>query len=507
MLARDEVRRSILLLAATAACSSERALPEGFVLGTATAGFQVEMGCPTFAPERCEDRNSDWYQYITSTVTKAKSSNFLQGDPPSAGPGHYELWRDDFARMAELGLDGYRFSVEWSRIFPRSTVGVSGHEALRAIASGEALEYYKAQLAELRRLGIQPLLTLHHYTLPTWMHDAVGCNQNLDRCSPRGWLEPHVVEEIAKYAGFVAKELGAEVDWWATLNEPLTAVVLAGFLFQTETRTNPPAQFARFDDAKVVVVRMIEAHARMVDAVRANDTIDADGDGFATRLGLVNPLAPILPKDPESRVDRLAVKNLGYLLNELFLNAVINGDLDADLDGVAERRQDLVGKSDYFGLNYYTAATVVGDTESFAPAFSPLITVNPLSIEQGAPYPRGLYDMLVWFAAKYPSTPVIVTENGTFPEIEGGMERFLVEHLQWLARAKNEAGVDVRGYYWWSLMDNYEWNHGMSLRFGLYEVDAAKRRNARPIADMYRRVAAAREIPSDLAERFPIPAP
>jgi beta-glucosidase/6-phospho-beta-glucosidase/beta-galactosidase len=488
-------------------CTSDRDLPDGFLVGAAVAGFQIEMGCPTLAPEACEDRNSDWYQFVTSTVTIAKDGNFLSGQAPTVGPGYYELWREDLARLSELGLDGYRFSIEWSRIFPRSTVGVEGHEALKALADPAALAWYREQLDELRARGITPLVTLNHYTLPVWMHDAVGCNQNLSTCSPRGWLEPNMVEEISKYAGFVARELGDRVDLWATLNEPL-AVVLPGYLFPTADRSNPPAAGLRFAEARTVVVQMIRAHAKMVDAVRAGDTVDVDGDGHATRLGLVYPVTPVLPKNPDSPLDRLGAKNIFYLLNTAFLDGVLVGRLDEDLDGTGEILPELAGRSDYLGMNYYTRARVQGEPESAAPAFSELLTINPLGVEQGDVYPQGLEEMLVHVKQTYGDIPIYISENGTHPGLQD-QERFFVEHFQHILRAIHEHEVDVRGYFWWSLMDNYEWNHGMDLRFGLYEVkdDAMKTRVKRPVADAISSVARNRGLSAELADRFPIAAP
>ena len=217
---------------------------------------------------------------------------------------------------------------------------------------------------------------------------------------------------------------------------------------------------------------------------------------------------PVLPKDAERGLDRLAAKNIFYLYNEVFLDAVILGNLDHDADGVAERRDDLVGRSDYLGLNYYTAATVVGERESFADAFSPLLTLNPFELEQGQPFARGIYDMLLYVRDRY-DLPVYVTENGTYPELGAGQEAFLAEHLQWVLRAVHRDEVDVRGYFWWSLTDNYEWNHGMALRFGLYEIDTAdpmKKRTRRPVGDTFGAIGASREISAELAERFPIAA-
>ena len=499
----------LLCLAGGYACRDARELPESFVFGTSTSGFQVEMGCPTLGTPPCADPRSDWYQFVTSTVTLARTNNFLSGDQPELGPGFYELFPADLDRVQAMGLTGFRMSIEWSRIFPESTVGISGHESLEAIASKEGLAYYHRLFEALRTRGITPLVTLNHYTLPVWMHDAVGCNRNLDRCSPRGWLEPNIVREIAKYSGFVAREFGSDVDTWATLNEPL-AVLIPGYVLPTRDRTNPPAQALRTREATTVLSNLIEAHARMVDAIRENDVVDADGDGAASFVGIVYPIAPFQPLDPNSALDRLAAKNLDYVYNELFLNAVLLGVLDEDADGTGERREDLVGRADYLGLNYYFTVTVKGEESSVLPEFSPLLTFEPFMLDTSGeePNPRGLYDALQFVIRRYPRLPVIITENGTYAGPNERQERFLVEHMAWLLAAHRTLELDLRGYYWWSLMDNFEWNHGMSLKFGLFEVDSqdrSKPRIARPVQSMYARIVAERGLPAEFLDRFPVP--
>lgn len=491
-----------LAAAGTAGCQDDP-FPAGFVFGTAVAGFQIEMGCPTIPAEECEDRRSDWYEFITSTVAISRQSNHLAGDPPSSGPGYYELYAQDLERVAGLGLQSFRFSVEWSRLFPESTRGATTHEELLALASPTALAYYRAQLAELEARGVAPLVTLNHYTLPVWIHDAVGCNTRLDTCSPRGWLEPDIVAEISKYAGFVARELGDGVDVWATENEPL-AVVVPGYLLPTPTRTNPPAVSLR-TEAKQVIVRMIEAHARMYDAIKANDLVDADGDGSSSSVGVVYAVAPVHPKNPDDNQDKRAARNVFYLYNEVFLNGVILGVLDDDLDGTGELVPELTGRSDYLGVNYYTRVVVEGELESVLPQFSPLLTLDPLTLQQGEVYPKGIYESLIAMRDLYPGVPLNITENGNDARA-GDSTEFLVEHLGWVERAITE-GADVRGYHWWSLMDNYEWNHGMSYQFGLYAVDPedpAKARTQRPVAEALSRIARGREIPGDLRGKYPL---
>lgn len=476
---------------------------EDFAFGAAVAGFQVDMGCPTLAPEICEDRNSDWYAFVTSTVAQARSSNFLSGDPVSLSPGFYELYEQDLDRMQAMGLTHFRFSVEWSRIFPNSTVGITEHAALKAIASEDGLAYYRALLGAMKARNIKPLVTLHHYTMPQWMHDAVGCNQDLNNCSPRGWLEPHMVTEIAKYAGFVARELGPQVDSWVTQNEPF-AVLLPGYLQPTEARTNPPSTSLRFEEARTVLFAMIDAHAAMSDAIKANDTVDADEDGKTAEVGLVYNITPIHPKDPERALDQRAARNIDHLFNGLFLDAILLGVLDDDLDGTGEPQVRLQNKTDFLGVNYYTRAILSGENDSLFPDFSPLATFDPLTLEQGAVYPEGMYEVLMKVHQEYPGVPMVISENGVDVGLYPQTDRFLVEHMQQMLRAMKD-GADVRGYYYWSLVDNYEWNHGLNMRFGMFEVDVdnpMKPRTARPIVDVYRQIIEAQGISGALKAQF-----
>lgn len=502
----------------TAACSSSDSatatppesfdFPKGFLFGASIAGFQADMGCPTLDAATCDDPNSDWYQFVTSPVTVGDGSDYLSGQPPSVGPGHWELYDEDNDRLAnELHASGFRFSLEWSRIFPTATDGIDGYDALKQLASKPALDHYHALLAGLKARGIKPLVTLDHYTLPTWIHDAVGCHQDLDHCSPRGWLDKErTIAEIAKYAGFCAREFGGEVDLWATLNEPF-AVVLPGFIFPSGDRSNPPAVGLRFAEAKKVLVALIEAHARMYDAVKANDEVDADGDGKASEVGVVYAMAPVVPADPTYDVDVQGAKNLFYLWNMVFLNGAAKGDLDENLDGTIVHRDDLANRMDYVGINYYTRITTTGTAQPFFPDLSPLSTFNPLTAKRWEDYPRGIYEMAMIVKDQL-GLPAIVTENGAAdPNDDGTGPSYLVRHLEWLSRAIHD-GADVRGYFYWTLMDNYEWNHGMDVRMGLYAVDKddpQKTRVARKAVPVFAAIAQAGAIPDELVAKYPAP--
>ncbi|MFN7131553.1 MAG: glycoside hydrolase family 1 protein [Myxococcales bacterium] len=488
----------------------KKGFSKGFLWGSAVAGFQVDMGCPTLAPEKCEDRHSDWYAWVTTPELVQDPTTHIAGHPISDSPGFWELFEGDFDRAKnELGSNAFRMSIEWSRVFPTSTVGVEGYEALKAVANADAVAQYHRMFQALRARGLTPLVTLHHYLLLSWIHDALGCHKDIATCQRKGWVDREgTVREIAKYAGFVAREFGGEIDLWATLNEPM-AVVLSGFIFPSAERTNPPGVTMKVNEARTAMAAMIEAHARMYDAVKANDTADADGDGSAATVGLVHAMNATAPKDPNNRLDRKAAENLFYLFTGAFLNGVARGDMDEDLDGKAEHRADLANRMDYIGINYYTRSTVesTSDGSPALPDLSPLTTFNPLNIGVWETYPRGLYEMAMLVKEQY-GKPVYVTENGTQDARDDGTgPAFIVPHVTWLERAARD-GADVRGYFYWTLMDNYEWNHGTNWRMGLYAVepkDPQKVRTARKSVGVYRKLADANGVPAELLEQYPAP--
>lgn len=489
----------------------EGVFPADFQWGVAVAGFQVDMGCPTLDASACLDTGSDWYVWVTDPQLIAEHGNHLSGDLLSQGPGHWELYETDYDLAAgDLGLTAFRTSIEWSRIFPESTVGLESHDDLAAVADMDAVAHYRSMFEAMRARGLEPYVTLHHYTLPRWIHDAVGCHTDLEGCSPRGWLDREtIVAEIAKYAGFVAEELGDLVDQWITQNEPF-AVILAGYLFPSETRTNPPGVTMAFEEVKQVATAMIEAHARMYDAVWAADEEDADGDGEAAQVGLVFAVAPVYPIDPTEELDVIAAENTLYLYNLTFLNGVILGELDEDLDGVSEYREDLAHRMDWLGVNYYSVIEVQGRSYAVLPDLSPLMTFDPFTYRINWNTPYGIYEALVLVRDRYPDLPVVITENG-FGDAEDteGAREFLVEHLTWVSRAIRD-GVDCRGYFYWSLIDNYEWNQGFGMRFGLYGIDPldpTKERAHRAVAGDYAQIIAGNRIPTDLLEAYPAPPP
>ncbi len=502
--------RGLVLSLGVLACScGPQAFPNDFRFGASIAGFQVDPGCPTLSPEKCEDRRSDWYQWVNAKTELDDLKNLITFEPVADGPGHWELYEKDFdLAKKELGLNALRTSIEWSRVFPSSTEGLEG-DALAAAANPDALATYHAMFKALKARGLKPLVTLHHYTLPVWLHDGVACHKDLAGCTNRGWLDPvRLKKELAKYGAFVAKEFGGEVDDWATLNEPF-AVVLPGFLFPSKDRVNPPGVSFRYAEAKQAMLAMIEAHALLYDAVKANDVTDADGDGVKANVGLVYALPAARGVDPNSKADKRAADNVFYLYNTAFLDAVINGVVDADLDGKpdsADPRADLKGRMDYLGVNYYSRIVVKGTADPSFPTLSPLTHFDPLTLVPFTDEPQGLYDVLMWAKDRY-HLPMIITETGANdPADDGTGVSWFIRYLTETKRAIRD-GADVRGFFTWSLMDNYEWNQGMAMRFGIYAVsaDAAKTRTPRQIAKAWKDVTTARDVPESWAKKYPVP--
>jgi len=483
-------------LVQAAVITDRRTIPEHFLLGTAIAGFQVEMGCPHIAAEICEDHYSDWYAFITSPWTRFDPLLFMSRQLPGTGPGFYEFYRQDLEIARQrLGSNAVRLSLEWSRIFPHPTFGLSGYAALHQVASAQALAYYHDIFAEMKRLGLTPLVTVNHYTLPNWIHDAVGCHRDFAHCKRRGWDDPQtIVPEIAKFAGFVAHEFGGEVDDWATLNEPFSAVVLPSFLFPSPSRVNPPGVSLQFAAAKRATTAMIYAHARMYDAIHAEDQWSSDGSGENARVGIAASLFAVQPASARDQ-DQLAAKNFRYIVNDLFMNAVAAGYLDANWDGHSVLHEDLVGRMDFIGINYYAKVNAFALGFSPLPRLSPLLNFIPTQVNDHSP--ESLYQVIKE-TSRY-GLPMMVTETGVDHSSD---PRRSLEWIKGTLAAVGKAvgeGLPVNGYFYWSLIDNFEWNHGMNQRFGFFAVDSndpEKRRTARASVDLFKSYAESMIFPA-----------
>jgi len=425
-------------------------LPPGFFLGTATAAHQIEGGL--------DNDWTDWERGFHADGSPHVKDRTVSG----AACDSWNRFSEDLQLMRRLGANAYRFSVEWSRLEPSEGAW-----------NDEAAERYLSWAHALRNAGIEPLVTLHHFTLPRWV------------ATQGGWMNDRTVDLLVAFTERVAKKLGSAVDFWCTINEPnvLMAMSYLKGVF-------PPG----LKDQRLCVqglARLLRAHGRMVEALREHDTVDADGDGFSTRIGLAHHVRVFQPATRHP-FDRLAAGLTDQLFNQAIVDALVHGRITLAIPGIVdidEPAPNLKGSLDWLGLNYYGRDHIrvnLSDpslSEQYVPADRP---TSDLGWDI---YPEGMYRVLRRYGAL--GLPIYVTENGIADHRGDKRSEFLRSHFEALVRAARD-GVDVRGYFHWSLLDNFEWAEGHEPRFGLYRVDygdAEKRREETPAVAVFQTIA------------------
>jgi beta-glucosidase len=373
-------------------------------------------------------------------------------------------------------------------------------------------------------MGVRPLVTIHHFSNPVWVADprgtaCTGGPTDTNLCgfgSPGG---PQIIQQMADHAALLAQRFGDLVDEWGTVNEPVNYLLAAYGI-----GVFPPGNVSltNLDHLAAVFRDYIAAHAAMYHAIKANDTVDADGDGIAATVGLSLSVAdwePTRANKPSTDPEDLAARDrLVYLFHYLFADSVTLGMFDSNLDGTPdEPHPEWANTLDWLGVQYYMRAGVSGDR----PALPAPISLTPCfsGIDVGscrpAPDPTycvprmgyegwtdGIHDILHGFADRYPGLPLVVTEAGIATDTGARRAENVVRVLESVARARDE-GVDVRGYYHWSLTDNFEWAEGFGPHFGLYSVDySSYARTATEGADAYTAIAHAREITTEQRKQY-----
>jgi beta-galactosidase len=517
MTSRALVLVLVLCVVAPSPARAADPFPAGFLWGTAIAGFQSDMGLG--APN---DEGTDWWVWVrdAQNLTAARVS----GDLPENGPGFWTRYAKD-ARLVRRKLHGnaFRMGIEWSRIFPVSTsaIDISGGitagtlAQLDALADQSAVAQYRSVFQTLADTGLEPLVTLNHFTLPLWIHDPIEVRDAFAAVNPLtgavppgiargGWLDPAIVDEFTKYAAYVGWKFGDQVDFWATLNEPVV-VLVSGMVNAPGVGGNFPPGIFNFAAVLQAIPNLVAAHARAYDALHAWDTIDADGDGIAVRAGVVHNMVAFHPTNPALPNDVAGAAHADYLFNRVFPTAITTGNFDANLDGdttdPGEVRPDLAGRSDFLGVNYYLRATASGLGVSVTPLvplfdFLPVLSYQTPHNPGGAPcpssctdfgweiYPQGLREVLT-FAGTL-GVPVYITENGLADALDTRRGKYLYDHLTTLQGAIADGVADVRGYFHWSLTDNFEWSSGYYPKFGAFSFDPVtgkrrRRRGAQPL--------------------------
>jgi beta-glucosidase len=435
--------------------------PPGFLWGAATSAYQIEG-----SPLADGAGPSNWHRFA-HTPGRTRS-----GETGDVACDHYRRFADDVRLMRELGLRAYRFSIAWSRVMPDG----------RGAVNGTGLDFYSRLVDRLLEHGIRPCATLFHWDWPAALDDDGG------------WLNPESPKWFADYASIVFRALADRVPMWMTINEPWV-VVDAGYLHGVHAPGRRSAA-----EARVAAHHLLLAHGEAVRACRA----ETDG-----AVGLVVNLEPKVPAS--ASVDDLAATNRAdAYMNRQFLDPVFLGRYPEELRGIfGEAWRDppadelrVIGEPiDFLGINYYTRGLVRRDDAALPLRARPVPAPADRVTETGwEVHPESLTGVLRWVKERYGSIPLYVTENGAAfadpPTAEGGRVadprrvEYLRLHLR-AAAAAIDAGVDLRGYFAWSLLDNFEWAQGYSMRFGIVHVDfATQRRTLKDSALFYRDVIA-----------------
>ena len=405
-----------------------------FLWGVATSAYQIEGAA-----------DNDWTDWERQERLKDR------GTRCGEATGHRDRWRADFALLASLGANAYRFSIERSEIEPE-----------QGWFSEPALARERERVATLLRLNVEPCVTLHHYTHPRWFW-AEG-----------GWENPASVASFRRYAEVVAEALGPRVRLWVTLNEPIV-FLLGGYL----GGLIPPGRTS-FAAAGLALEHMLRAHIAAADAVRSRCP--------GSRVGIAHNMLEFAPDRRDSALDRRLAHQGERLYNLSLLEAISTGRLDWSFPGqgrVRARLEDFPASHDFIGVNYYSRVHIrfrgvpgaVGEFFYRDPASRGLTDMG------WEVHPHGFDAVLVQAARA--GLPILVTENGIATRDDRTRRDFLREHALVLAH-RRAAGTPIEGYFYWSLLDNFEWLEGFRPRFGLFEVDyGTLARRRRGSADLF----------------------
>lgn len=423
--------------------------PRGFLWGTATSSHQVEG----------ENQANDWWAW------ERQPGRILRGDRSEAACDWWHgRWKEDLDRAAGDGQNTHRLSIEWSRIEPE-----------RGRWDEAALDFYRTLLRGALDRGLIPMVALHHFTNPLWVAEQGG------------WENPQIVELFERYAHKVAAALGDLVGLWETINEPNVYATLAYL------RGVFPPGASSLARAGTVLENMVEAHAAAYHALHEFDP--------ACLVGLPHHYRGFEPWRPASPLDAWAAR----LRQSSFNDAVPKALQDGKLRFPARRRRipQAIGTQDFFGLNYYTCEWVSFDPSRWRELFGrgrnpPDADLSPTGHMLN--HPQGLWRALQW--ARSFQLPIYITENGVEDPKDRLRPRYLALHLRQVWRAAN-ANWGVRGYYHWTLVDNFEWDRGWTQRFGLYALDRETgERTRRRSADFYAEVCKQNSLRSEMVASY-----
>lgn len=411
-------------------------LNEDFLLGTATASVQIEGG----------DTKNTWYHWCEAGHISDKSSTITACD-------HWNRVEEDTQLLKNLNVQTHRMSLEWSRFEPEA--GKFAKEALR---------HYRNEIQLLLDNNIKPLVTLHHFSEPQWFQDMGG------------WCKSENAELFVEYVRFVIENLGDLVCEWVTFNEPNVYTC-----FGYELGTFPPG-IRNLIESQKVRAEIIKTHVKVYDMIHA---IRRE-KGFHGKT-MVGAAIHIRIFEGITFAGKRIAAVADYYFNELFMSGITNGKLKLPLPhkGYKNKKGTYV---DFLGINYYTRNIV---EFAWDPRLYFHKMVNDMNLEKTDLgwdiYPEGIYHVCKKYYKRY-KLPIYITENGISDRLENRRPQFIINHLANIAKAIDE-GIPVKRYYYWTLMDNFEWLEGQTTSFGLFDCNfVTQERTARKSAALYARI-------------------
>ena len=420
--------------------------PEGFVWGAITAAYQIEG-----AWNADGKGPSIWDTFVR------QPDRIERGETADVSVDHYHRYPEDLALMEELGLKAYCFSISWPRLLPEGTGKVNP----------AGLDFYDRLVDGLLAKNITPYVMLYHWDLPQALQDQGG------------WGERFIIDAYSEYARLVAKRLGDRIPAWVTLNEPM--VIALGGHFTGELAPGIQDPFV----ALRVAHHLLVSHGQAVQLLRAELPKTA-------KIGIILNITPTYPATDTEEDHQAAIRYDG-ITNRLFLDPLFRGEYPSDMlelfgplfpEIQPGDLQTIQAPLDFVGLNYYMRAVMRHDPEIAILQASQIYPPESEYSQMWEIYPPGMYDMLTRIQADYHPKEVYITENGVCVtdgvDFDGRVRderriRYLQDHLTQVQRAVR-AGVPLKGYFHWTLMDNFEWAFGYRMRFGLVYVDFATQR-------------------------------
>ena len=399
--------------------------PESFAWGTATAAHQVEGN----------NTNNNWYQWENG-VNENNQPRIHNGETSSLASDHWNRYPDDIRLMNDLGVNHYRFSIEWSKIEPE-----------RGNFNVAAIKHYRDLCDSLLKSNIIPVVTLHHFTHPIWFENF-GAFENKEN-----------IEYFIKYSEYVFNNLQDLVPIWCTINEP-TVFVSQGYF----NGIFPPGKKDPVL-AATVLENLLNAHTKVYRHLKGLP------GGSEAQIGLVKNIFQFDPLRRWHILDWV----FSNVLNDVFTNSSLDflkkGSSTFSMPGMVKKEMnnpDAVGALDFIGLNYYSRMHVKGRPSLSEPFLFEKREGDIQTDMDYALYPEGFYKALHTISTL--GKPIYVTENGVADQGDSIRALFIKRYLYSLNRALKE-GLNIRGYFYWTLMDNFEWAEGYKMKFGLYKVD------------------------------------